>query len=227
MTIDTLLQVETPEGIDLQAELAGPVPRALAYAVDIGLRSLLIGLIWLLLIPFGRAGIGVILLLSFLLEWFYPVLFELWRDGQTPGKRLFGLAVVNDDLTPVRAGPSTVRNLLRAADFLPFAYLGGLIAMAASRRFQRLGDVAAGTLVIHRLPRRQAPTLPEAAPLPPPQALTLEEQLAVIEFTQRHRQLSGDRQRELAELTGDLTGARGQAAVERLRGIGLWLLGAR
>lgn len=227
MTIDTLLQVETPEGIDLQADLAGPVPRALAYAVDIGLRTLLLGIIWLALLPFGRTGVGVLLLLTFLLEWFYPVLFELWRGGQTPGKRLLGLVVVNDDLTPVRAGPSTVRNLLRAADFLPFLYLGGLVAMATNSRFQRLGDLAAGTLVIYRLPHRAQPTLPEVEPVSPPCALTVDEQIAVIEFTQRHRQLSGDRQRELAELLSDLLGTSGQAAVTRLRGIGAWLLGAR
>jgi uncharacterized RDD family membrane protein YckC len=229
-TLDTLYQVETPEGIDLQADLAGPVPRALAYSIDIGLRLLVMLALGLVVwaIP-GHTGTGVLLLISFLLEWFYPVLFEVYRDGQTPGKKWLGLAVVNDDLTPVSWSTSLVRNLLRAVDFLPFGYMGGLFSMIFSRHFQRLGDLAAGTLVIHRPRAHSAAPLSDSKPQPPPVALALsmDDQIALIDFAQRHKELSAARQRELANLLEDLTRTRDDAAVQQLRGVGAWLLGAR
>lgn len=226
--LDTLYQVETPEGIDLQADLAGPLPRAIAYAIDSGLRALVLGALGIALafIP-GRTGIGVFLLISFLAEWFYPVLFEVYRNGQTPGKKWLRLAVVNDDLTPVRWSTSLVRNLLRTVDFLPMAYIGGLLCTLLNGRFQRLGDLAAGTLVIHRPEPAPAAGLPAVRPCAPPAALSLEDQIAIVDFAQRHAQISGDRQRELANILADVVDARDDAAVERVRGIGAWLLGAR
>ena len=123
--LDTRYRVEIPGGIKLEAQVVGPIPRFFALAIDLAIRGAL-----------------------FLVEWFYPVLFEvLWR-GQTPGKRALGISVINDDLTPVTLGPSLVRNLLRVVDFLPVFYLAGLVTMLSNRRFQRLGDLAAGTLVI-------------------------------------------------------------------------------
>ncbi|MEJ2416940.1 MAG: RDD family protein [Exilibacterium sp.] len=109
-----------PEGIDLHAELAGPIPRILAYTVDIFIRLIALTTVSATLSFMGKAGTGVILVLSFLAEWFYPVIFEVLNKGQTPGKLTLGLAVVNDDLTPISWGTSVLRNLLRAADFLPF-----------------------------------------------------------------------------------------------------------
>ena len=225
--LDTLLEVEAPEGIELCADLAGPVPRALAYAVDLLLRTLSIGALALITAPVGGAGLGFYLVVSFLLEWFYPVFFEVLRNGQTPGKRRFGLAVVNQDLSPVRLDASLVRNLLRAVDFLPLAYLGGLTSMSASRYFQRLGDLAAGTVVVHRDHRRPHAALPDAPPRVPDAPLGVEDQLAIIEFTQRHAQLSPARQEELADILAAHTGVHGAAAVSRLRGIGNWLVGSR
>lgn len=225
--LDTLLEVETPEGIELRADVAGPVPRALAYTLDLLLRSLILGALALLMIPVGGVGTGFYLVVSFLLEWFYPVAFEVFRNGETPGKRRFGLAVVNQDLSPVRIDASLVRNLLRAVDFLPFAYLGGLASMSASRCFQRLGDLAAGTLVVHRVRRPASVALPDARPAAPDAPLRVEDQLAIIDFTQRHKHLSDARQEELANILLPLTGAQGAAAVSRLRGIGNWLLGSR
>jgi uncharacterized RDD family membrane protein YckC len=226
--LDTLYQVETPEGIDLHADIAGPVPRALAYAIDVGLRTaalMILGIVFMFL-P-GYSGQGLLLLLMFLLEWFYPVLFEVYRNGQTPGKKWLGLAVVNDDLTPVLWSASLVRNLLRAVDFLPLAYLGGLCSMVLNGRFQRLGDLAAGTLVVHRPPARAAGTLPECKPRAPFAALALDDQIALIDFAQRHGEISAERQRELANILSEMTGQRDAAAVEHLRGIGAWLAGAR
>ncbi len=225
--IDTSYQVETPEGIDLHAQLAGPVPRILAYSIDIAIRSIVIGLISLLLFWIGDAGLGIILLLSFLLEWFYPVYFELYAKGQTPGKKSLGLLVVNDDLTPVNGSTSLIRNLLRVVDFLPMAYMGGIMAMCLNRHFQRMGDMAAGTLVIHQRVNQQSMDLPEVEACPPGVSLSLHEQVAIISFTQRHQQLSQSRQEELAAIVAPVLVSEQRPAVQTLQGIGSWLLGGK
>lgn len=225
--VDTNYLVETPEGIDMQSELAGPVARTLAYAIDITIRTVILAVASIILAIAGTAGIGFILVISFLLEWFYPVLFEVFRQGQTPGKRAMGLAVVNEDLTPVRLGTSVIRNLLRFADFLPFAYLFGLTSMVISSKFQRLGDLAAGTLVIYRVATPLAHDLPKVTPIAPPISLNLEEQTAVINFTQRHQDISLERQQELAGILANVTAKDGEENVTYLRSVGNWLMGIR
>ena len=225
--LDTLHLVETPEGIDLQSELAGPVVRALAYLIDILIRSLILSLLSIILAFAGVAGIGGILIVSFLLEWFYPVWFEVYRNGQTPGKKNMGLAVVNDDLTPITLSSSIIRNLLRFVDFLPFGYLAGLTTMVLTRRFQRLGDLAAGSLVIYRNPARENSALLDETPQPPPVPLSLEDQIAIIAFTERHQELSAARQEELADILSEITHRRGDKNIRYLRSIGNWLLGVR
>jgi len=96
-----------------------------------------------------------VLLVWFVLEWFYGACFETYWNGQTPGKRLFGLRVVSIDGRPITAMQAVLRNVLRAVDQQPlFTFQLGLIATASNRRFQRLGDLAAGTMVIvHRQDR--------------------------------------------------------------------------
>lgn len=225
--LDTVYLVETPEGIDLQAELAGPVPRILAYAIDISIRMVIVSILSIVLLAAGKAGSGILLLVTFLLEWFYPVFFEVYRKGQTIGKGAMGLVVVNDDLTPIRWGNSLVRNLLRAADFLPFAYLGGLLCMVMNDRFQRLGDIAAGTLVIYKHKQKDRTGLAESQAYPPPLSLELEDQIAIIGFAERSRELSEDRQQELANILDNVTHRTPKDGIEYLRGIGNWLLGVR
>ena len=225
--LDTLYEIETPEGIDLTVQLAGPVPRLLAYAVDLFYRTLILIALGIALAFAGKAGVGFWLLGSFLLEWFYPVIFEVLRNGQTPGKRAFSLAVVNDNLTPVTWGASIMRNLLRFADFLPFGYCAGILSITCSRYFQRLGDFAAGTIVIYRAPVDSAKTLPAVPPAPPPRGLQLADQQAIVSLTERSSELSMSRQQELADLLQPITGRSGQDGVQQLHAIGRWLLGAR
>jgi uncharacterized RDD family membrane protein YckC len=225
--LDTLHLVETPEGIDLQSELAGPVVRALAYLIDILIRSLILTLLSIVLAFAGVAGVGGILIVSFLLEWFYPVWFEVYRNGQTPGKKYMGIAVVNDDLTPITLSSSIIRNLLRFVDFLPFGYLAGLTTMVLTRRFQRLGDLAASSLVIYRNPTREHSALRDETPQPPPVPLSVEDQIAIIAFTERHQELSAARQEELADILSEITHKRGDKNIRYLRSIGNWLLGVR
>lgn len=225
--IDTAYFIETPEGIDLEAQLAGLIPRVLAYSIDLFIRFVILTILSIVLLFMGKMGMGIFLVVSFLLEWFYPVYFEIFRKGQTPGKRRLNLAVVNDDLTPVTWDSSMTRNLLRAADFLPFAYLLGIISISVSKHFQRLGDLAAGTIVIHQPPAQQVDKLPEVEPVISPVDLSLDDQTAIINFTQRHNQLTHARQEELADILKDITRHEGDTGVSYLQGIGNWLLGAR
>lgn len=225
--IDTICLVETPEGIDLQAELAGPVPRILAYAIDISIRVAVLTVVSIVLVFAGETGVGIILLLSFLLEWFYPVFFEVYNNGQTIGKKKMGLIVVNDDLTAIGWSSSLIRNLLRAADFLPFSYLGGLLCMVISNKFQRLGDLAASSLVIYKKKQKDNVALPECQSHPPPLPLELEDQIAIIGFSERYKELSHDRQEELADILKEVTLKESDSNINYLRGIGNWLLGVR
>ena len=224
---DTNYQVETPESIDLHAQIAGPVPRMLAYAIDLVIRAIIIIFLWIITLFIGDVGTGLFLIAWFLLEWFYPVLFEVYRDGQTPGKKSMGISVINDNLTPIGWSSSLTRNLLRAADFLPSFYVGGLICMVSNQRFQRLGDIAAGSLVIHKDRDESNLTLPKTTPRPSPIPLDIEDQIAIIGFTQRHQQLSQDRQQELADILKDVTRTPQKNAIDYLQGIGCWLLGDR
>ena len=227
--LDTSYRVEIPGGIDLDARVVGPIPRFFAFAIDLAIRAVSLFILWLLLPPFGLAGLGGGLLLIFLfaIEWLYPVLFEvLWR-GQTPGKRALGIAVINDDLTPVTFGPSLLRNLLRTVDFLPMLYLLGLVAMLFNRRFQRLGDLAAGTLVISLHEAASPGPIAGIEPLAPSTSLLRAEQSSIVDFLQRSAQLSEPRQRELAGILEGITHDKSDDGVEQLRRIGAWFLGVR
>jgi uncharacterized RDD family membrane protein YckC len=225
--LDTTRRVATPEGIELTLRLAGPVPRALAWAVDLALRAGIVMAIALVASQLGRAGWGVVLLAWFFAEWILPAWFEAAWGGQTPGKRMFGIAVLNDDGTPLRWPGALTRNLLRAVDFLPFLYGIGLASMLASRDFKRLGDLAAGTVVVY-LGEKVEPAreIPKAAPIVPPIALTLEEQRAVLELAERSSALTKERVEELAELPAPLVpGAQKEQAAARLLGMANYLAG--
>src|SRR4051812_48166003 len=96
----------------------------------------------------SQASQGVILVVMFALEWGYYVAFETLWNGASPGKRALALRVVKEGGFPLGFVDSVLRNLLRAADFLPVAYVAGGTVMAGDRRFRRLGDRVAGTMVI-------------------------------------------------------------------------------
>ena len=92
-----------------------------------------------------------------MLEWFYPVVFELSRSGATPGKSVVGIKVVMDNGLPVTPAASFTRNLLRVADFLPFLFGAAIVSMLLRQDSKRLGDLAAATIVVHQ-PRRPPKT---------------------------------------------------------------------
>lgn len=225
MKLDTERRRATPEGVTLHLRVAGPPARCLAWLVDLVIITAVQIVLGIGLALLGGLGEGVYLIVLFALSWFYFAGFELWKDGTTPGKKLFNLQVVNDDGTPIDPVSSIVRNFLRVADFLPVAFGAGLVSMSLHRDFKRLGDLAAGTLVVYRDRDDLGEAVPEAPPRVPPVALDREEQRAIVDFAERHHLWSSERASELAEASGPLVAARGDEAVRHLLEMANWLLG--
>src|SRR5207253_9899772 len=158
------ITLATPEGVHLELTLAGVGSRFAAALVDLAIQIAL--LIVIAVVGFvvigGRSGfeVAAVTILSFLVFAAYDILFEVFASGRTPGKRLNGLRVVRTDGSPVGFFTSAVRNVLRLADLLPGMYLAGIVSILVTRRNQRLGDLAAGTLVV----RERRPSLGWPAP---------------------------------------------------------------
>ncbi|HKD55212.1 MAG TPA: RDD family protein [Steroidobacteraceae bacterium] len=228
--LDTVVTAETPEGILLELRPAGLSSRLYAFAIDWLIRLLALYFIAIVTGPLGGVGAAAWFILYFLLEWFYPVAFELARAGATPGKRLFKLKVVMDDGLPITPAASVVRNLLRAADFLPMLYGVALVSMLSRADCKRLGDLAAATLVVHE-PRATPKRLLDAVvPLAPAHALEPRDQAAVIALATRAPFLTSDRLDELAALAASVAGRDSRPGPEltrRVLGVAEWLMGRR
>jgi len=169
------VSIETPEGVTLELTLAGLGSRFAAALVDQAIQWVLIIALLLgaaALDPGGAGALVVIIsiVLVFAVQLGYHIVFETFASGRTPGKRMTGLRVVRSDGGPVGFVGSSVRNLVRLLDALPGTYIVGVIAVLASSRHQRLGDMAAGTLVVRersgggRGRRRRAPAVTGVAP---------------------------------------------------------------
>lgn len=228
--LDTIQTIETPEGVEFDLYLAGPLARIWAALVDLGVRTCIYVLVSIPLTLLGNFGQGLMLLTMFAIEWGYPIYFEMYRDGSTPGKKMMGLRVVNADGTPVSWKGSVLRNLLRAADFLPLGYALGIVTMASSRRFQRLGDLAGDTLVCYRQGNAlSAPrSLPDAQPVVTGLVLEVEEQRAIVRYAERSQHTGFARNAELARLVEPLTGAPTPTeGVVWLQGLAQWITRGR
>jgi uncharacterized RDD family membrane protein YckC len=157
----------TPEGVRIELLLAGAGSRAIALLVDLAIiysASFALSLIAGVVSPGGGVLIAVLIIAAFLLTYGYFVAFEVLGDGRTVGKRVVGLRVVNMQGGAVGLRRSLIRNLLRLVDQLPGAYIVGLVAIVASRHNQRLGDLAAGTLVVRYRPEGLSPAYRSAQP---------------------------------------------------------------
>lgn len=161
------LEVETPEHVVIDYDIAGLGSRALAALIDSAIiGALAFALVFALaLLPtrIWRIVIPLAYLALFALLWGYFALFEGFRDGQTPGKRRMGIRVIRDTGHPVTFAEAAARNLLRLVDFLPPPYLLGILFVAFHPRGKRLGDLVAGTVVV-----RDAPNASLAADLDAP-----------------------------------------------------------
>lgn len=224
--LDTRAQIETPEGFDLLLRPAGLVPRSLAFGIDLLIRIVVIGGLFLFFSLFSTFGKGLSMLVLFVGNWWYMVLFEVLNQGRTPGKQLMGLRVVHDDGTPIGWASSLTRNLLRFVDMLPFGYGLGAVCSLQHSQFKRLGDLAAGSFVIYRDAPILDPVLPNAVAQTAPLFLKLEEQRALLEFAERQAQLSCERIQELAEIVASPLQIPADQAVAQLNGIARGLLGS-
>ncbi|MCO7627887.1 RDD family protein [Pseudomonas fluorescens] len=223
--LDTRYQVETPEGIDLPLRPAGLMVRSLAFGIDLGIRGAILGVLFLVLAFLGQLGMGLGSLLLFAVSWWYMVLFEVLHQGRSPGKQWMGLRVIHDDGTPIGWSASLLRNLLRFVDLLPFGYCFGAISCLQHPTFKRLGDIAAGTLVVYSERPLARPQLPDAQPRRSPIPLNLGEQRALLAFAERQAELSPARVNELAALLAQPLRISAPKAVSELNGIARGLLG--
>lgn len=160
------LEVETPDHVVLRYDLAGAGNRGFAAVLDFAI-ALLIAFAGFMLLGLGGRMLriadalteesffalgGLALILTLVLIWGYFILLEWLWNGQTIGKRLFKLRVINEDGSPAGFTAVLIRNLLRLVDFLPGFYGLGVLVIVLSPKSQRLGDLAAGTYVV-RAPR--------------------------------------------------------------------------
>lgn len=208
--LDTTLVLVSPENIAFQFRLAGPALRAVAFLLDLlAMAAVAFGILWVLVLT-GVLGVfmGPFLVALFFLVWGWGAALEVFNNGQTPGKAAVGLRVVSHNGLSINVAQAVLRNLLRAIDVAP-PFFPGVLVMAATRRFQRLGDLAAGTVVVIDRPVREPrpPRLPardEAARLvpatfaPPP---ALAEALAA--YAGRRAALPPARRTELAALAAE------------------------
>lgn len=157
--LDCFVKVITPENVEFEYVLAGPFQRFPAFVIDFFIRAAVVFGVWFVLsassiiAPVGFfIGLVITILLFFLLSWFYGVYFETRFNGQTPGKMLIRLRVISVDGRPINGMQAALRNFLRFADLLPIAttptFFVGMGCMVINKRFQRIGDLAAGTMVV-------------------------------------------------------------------------------
>ena len=229
--LDTLQSVELAEGVEIRLRMAGPMLRAGAYLIDFLIRLAVLAVAALVsslagVALGGRVAGGLILLAWFLLDWLYPVVFEAGKRGATPGKRAVGLRVVQATGSPITLGQAVVRNFLRFIDGMPlFTYAFGVTSCLSTKRFQRLGDLAAGTVVVYdKIPQMpMAAPPPPIAPLPLPVGLTADEIRALALFRERSGLWSEARRVEIADHARVLSGATGMVGVGRLMAMAHWV----
>jgi len=218
--LDNTTWVETPEQVRFRYHVAGPTRRYLAYLIDLVIRGLAFLIISILVgVATGGGtnvsglGTGMLLVLIFGMEWGYYVLFETLWNGRTPGKRALGLRVVKEGGYPLSFMDSVLRTLLRAADGLPPAfgflptYASGVLTAAVDKRFRRLGDRVASTMVVIEEPVRvaaaividPAPTRAELDLLPARPPLSADE-IEALDLFLRRNTLSEARRHELAAI---------------------------
>ena len=171
MEYEDRLTITTPEGVELELQLAGLGSRFIAQALDLLIKLTAIVLISVALSVAGLTGVAIIIPSILLILYAYDVVFETFANGRTPGKRVAKLRVVRVGGEPVDFMSSAIRNVLRLVDGIPTSYIPGIISILSTRRNQRLGDLAAGTIVIHEepvsLPRQPRPGAAQAGWAPP------------------------------------------------------------
>ncbi len=226
MRYDDTITVSTPEGVDFELTLAGAGSRFVSALVDLLIQFALLLATVAGVRLVGGYGDAAAALVSFVVVLGYDIAFEVLAAGRTPGKRLNGLRVVRSGGDPVGFITSAIRNVLRLVDFLPFAYVVGAVSILVTGRNQRLGDVAAGTLVVRdRVAKAQVDSAfellaAEQTAAWDTSAVTAEELAAVRRFLERRNQIEREARlalgRTLAErLRPKVGGVSGDLSAER------------
>ena len=208
MQLDDQLTIRTPEGVELNLTLAGLASRVLASLLDGLIQTIAGGIIVVALVvvfdgSLGALGSGLLALTLFLIFFGYPILFEVLDGGRSIGKRATGLRVVRLDGGPIGFGAAAIRNIMRLIDLLPGGYAVGAIAILATPHNQRLGDMAAGTVVIRERSTPVAPVV-QSAPVPSSYArldvtaVTADEVALIRRYFERRESLPEPRRLELA-----------------------------
>lgn len=209
------LIIETPEQTSLEFPLAGIGSRFLALALDTLLQIaaiIVLGMIAALALSVGFTGrlgkqwiVAILILMGFTVQVAYFAFFEAVWNGQTPGKRWTHLRVIQDSGRPIGAYEAILRNLIRIVDSLPTVYATGLITMLISRENKRVGDYAAGTVVVHEKPLQGVSSIwrasaepAQAVPVSIAVPLTAEELQLVESFLERRASLDPDVRRSMA-----------------------------
>jgi uncharacterized RDD family membrane protein YckC len=161
------LSIETPELVAIQMPLAGIGSRFIALLIDTLIWSIGMLFVWLfisILLPgigafskfSAQWAVAVYVFLIFAFNWGYFTLFEAFWNGRTPGKRIAHIRVIQRSGRAIGLFESMARNFIRYIDQIPFFYAVGVVAMFASKQHQRLGDLAAGTLVVRDRPQESS-----------------------------------------------------------------------
>jgi uncharacterized RDD family membrane protein YckC len=203
--LEDRITVTAPEGVDVHIVLAGVASRFIAGMVDLFVQLVLIGLIALATVALIGGGIGLALFAmgAFAAIFLYDILFESFAAGRTPGKRWTHLRVLRAEGQPVDLPASAIRTVMRLIDYLPSFYLVGMSSIVLTKRNQRLGDLAAGTIVV-REPGRKRSSVgndskrePLASPGWDVSAVSSDEIAAVRRFLERRDELGSEARREL------------------------------
>lgn len=227
--LDTTIEIVTPENIAFEYRLAGPFRRLPAFLIDLFLRFA----VWMILaivlgifdISLGTEGtfMSLLLIAAFSMEWLYGGVMETYWNGQTVGKMLLRIRVISADGQPINALQAMMRNFLRFADMMPMIPVGmmseepnplaiptfafGLIVPLLNSRFQRLGDVVCGTMVVveEKSGLFEAPQFEDvrvaqlAAEIPPSFVVSRTLAKALATYVDRRAFFSAARRREIAE----------------------------
>lgn len=228
-SIDTILTAETPEGIAIVIRPAGFTVRCTAFLIDVFIRFFMLSSLGTALGVAGHFGRGAMFIILFVVNWLYPVIFELMPIAATPGKYMLGVQVMMANGLPITPAGCLTRNLMRAVDMLPLMYAFAIVTMLLRRDARRLGDLAGGTVVAYRHEAAVAGAFGKGDPMPPPVALNPRQQAAISAFAWRVDRLTGERAEEIAALAGSAAPLRppNSSMTPRLVGIARWLHGQR
>jgi len=200
-------KIDTPEGTAISLPVAGLWSRAAAWLIDLAIRT---GIYIILAIIFSLTGLfgqGLLLISFFILEWFYPVFYEVLNNGMTPGKKIIGIRVVADNGLHIDWSTSMTRNLLRFIDMLPVIYGVGFVSILMSKYSQRVGDIVAATYVIYHQDSSRISSSDflsaseiKAEYLPLIRKLNHAEKKAFVSYAERKELLSDARKQELLRI---------------------------